>query len=315
MRRWPLLAGLAAAGLALLAAGLAAAPAPAAPPPATVRVAVIGDYGWAGPDEAAVAALVAGWAPDFVLTVGDNNYEDGAASTIDPNIGQYYHAFIYPYSGGYGAGAAANRFFPALGNHDWVAPNAQPYLNYFGLPGNERHYDFARGAVHVFVVDSDPHEPDGIAMTSTQAVWLQAALAASTEPWNLVTMHHPPYSSGLHGSTAALQWPYAAWGATAVLAGHDHHYERILRGGIAYFLDGTGGRPLYPAGPPYRVPVVGSQVIYNARHGAMLIEASPTRITFKFINDMGAVIDTYSLDKPFVATHWIHLPLVLSSQN
>src|SRR5215813_1931282 len=45
-----------------------------APPDARIRFAVIGDYGSAGPDEAAVARLVRGWTPDFVVTTGDNNY-------------------------------------------------------------------------------------------------------------------------------------------------------------------------------------------------------------------------------------------------
>ena len=26
-----------------------------------------------------------------------------------------------------------------------------------------------------------------------------------------------------------MQWPYTAWGATAVLSGHQHSYERINR--------------------------------------------------------------------------------------
>jgi tartrate-resistant acid phosphatase type 5 len=314
MRRWLVLVGLAAAGLSLLAAGLgSAAPGPATRAAGTVRVAVIGDYGSAaayGPDEAAVAALVASWAPDFVLTVGDNNYEDGAASTIDANIGQYYHGFIYPYTGTYGAGAAVNRFFPSLGNHDWSTIGAQPYLDYFALPGNERYYDFAWGPLHIFTVDSDSNEPDGIVVTSTQAAWLQQGLAASTEPWNLVTMHHPPYSSGIHGPTPALQWPYAAWGADAVFAGHDHHYERILRDGIAYFVDGSGGRPLRPAGGPYTVD--GSQSINWQDHGAILVEASSTHISFQFISANGSVLDTYTLDKPSVPTDFTRLPLLMS---
>ena len=51
------------------------------------RFAIIGDYGEDGPDEAAVAAMVAGWNPDWVVTTGDNNYPSGSALTIDPNIG------------------------------------------------------------------------------------------------------------------------------------------------------------------------------------------------------------------------------------
>src|SRR4051812_48198823 len=66
--------------------------------------AVIGDFGRAGSNEQAVAALVTSWNPSFIITVGDNNYDEGKASTIDQNIGQYYHAWIAPYTGAYGPG-------------------------------------------------------------------------------------------------------------------------------------------------------------------------------------------------------------------
>ncbi len=85
-----------------------------------------------------MAVLIKNWDPDLIITTGDNNYPDGAADTIDENIGQYFHEFIAPYKGSYGEGAQENRFFPSLGNHDWHSPDAQPYLDYFTLPGNER---------------------------------------------------------------------------------------------------------------------------------------------------------------------------------
>jgi len=263
-------------------------------PPGTLHFAVIGDYGSAGQPELDVANLVRSWNPDFVITTGDNNYSIGAATTIDANIGQYYHEFIYPYTGAYGAGAAFNRFFPTLGNHDWGTTNAQPYIDYFSLPGNERYYEFVWGAVHFFVIDSDPQEPDGILSSSIQGQWLQARLAASTAPWKLVYLHHPPYSSGAdHGSTPELQWPYQAWGANAVLAGHDHTYERIRRDGIPYFVNGLGGQSI----GSFRSPISGSQIRYRGDYGAMLVYASEADISFQFIARTGAVIDTYTLSK------------------
>jgi hypothetical protein len=69
-----------------------------------VRFAVIGDYGQAGRPEQDVANLVKSWDPDLIITAGDNNYPTGSAATIGQNIGQYYHDFIYPYTGAYGAG-------------------------------------------------------------------------------------------------------------------------------------------------------------------------------------------------------------------
>ena len=128
---------------------------PAPTPINSVRFAVIGDYGLAGEHLDAVAKLVKNWQPDIILTVGDNNYPEGEAATIDENIGAYFHEFIFPYTGVYGEGAQENRFFPALGNHDWNTLGAQPYLDYFPLPGNERYYDFVWGPVHFFAIDSD----------------------------------------------------------------------------------------------------------------------------------------------------------------
>jgi tartrate-resistant acid phosphatase type 5 len=254
-----------------------------------VAFAIIGDFGKAGPAEADVAALVHGWTPEFILTTGDNNYDEGAASTIDENIGQYYGDFIAPYRGRFGAGARENRFFPALGNHDWRATDLKPHTDYFALPGNERYYTVSIGPVDVFVVDSDRHEPDGIDTGSRQAQWLRQALAAADGPWKLVVMHHPPYSSGDHGSSEALRWPYREWGATAVVAGHDHHYERIETDGMLYFVNGLGGNPnRYEV----KTPLPGSVVRYNGDHGAMRVWADAQGLRFEFVTRAGVVIDT-----------------------
>jgi hypothetical protein len=265
--------------------------------------AIIGDFGLDGTDEARVATLVKSWNPDFIITTGDNNYPSGAAATIDTNIGKYYAEFIYPYTGAYTKTATTNRFFPSLGNHDWYTTNAQPYLDYFTLPGNERYYDFVWGPAHFFAVDSDSNEPNGISSSSTQATWLQTQLAASTSCWNLVYFHHAPYSSGPHGSNPILQWPFQTWGADAVYAGHDHDYERIVLSGFPYFVNGSGGGALYAFG----TPVVGSEARYNNKHGAMRVTATLTALTHEFINVDGSVKDTFTQSGGCSA---IYFPLV-----
>lgn len=271
-----------------------------------VTLAVIGDFGDAGTPEADVANLVHGWNVDYVLTTGDNNYPGGAASTIDANIGQYYQPYIGNYVGSYGPGAAQNRFFPVPGNHDWNTGTLQPYVDYFTLPGNERYYDVELGPIHLFALDSDSREPDGRSATSTQAIWLQTALANSSAPWNLVTLHHPPYSSSnVHGSDPTMQWPFAAWGATAVLAGHDHTYERLQQDGIPYFVNGLGGRSIYDLGNP----VPGSIVRYNLDYGAMRLEANPHCLNFSFYSRGGSLIDSITLYKPDFFNNQTYLPL------
>ncbi|MBC8163417.1 MAG: metallophosphoesterase [Roseiflexaceae bacterium] len=266
--------------------GQPTAAATASPPPVT-RLAVISDYGTASPNEARVAELVKSWQPDYVLTTGDNNYPAGEASTIDANIGQFYHEFIAPYQGSYGAGATTNRFFPVLGNHDLQTAQGQPYFDYFTLPGNERYYAVDLGPARIYALNSMPGEQDGIAADSIQGRWLQQQLAASAACWNITLMHHPPFSSGLHGSSDWMQWPFADWGADLVLAGHDHSYERIIQQGIPYLVNGLGGGAVYDLGPP----VDGSQLQFNQAYGALLIELDRATLRFQFISVDGTVVD------------------------
>src|SRR5205823_5212643 len=118
------------------------------------------------------------------------------------------------YTGAYGAGAATNKFFPALGDGDYSATaGITPYLNYFSLPGNERYYDFTMGPVEFFILNDNSGEPDGRTSDSPQAAWLQSELANSTATWKLVILHHPPYQSG--GSNTTNRWPFQQWGASA----------------------------------------------------------------------------------------------------
>jgi hypothetical protein len=164
------------------------------------------------------------------------------------------------------------------------------------------------GPVHLFALDSDIHEPDGRTASSIQASWLQSQMTSSIAPWRLVTLHHAPYSSSsLHGSDPFLQWPYADWGATAVLAGHDHTYERIHQDGILYFVNGLGGRNIYNFGNP----VPGSVVRYNLDYGAMRLEASPLCINFSFYSRAGSLIDSITLFKPDYFENQLYLPLTV----
>jgi tartrate-resistant acid phosphatase type 5 len=270
-----------------------ASPSSQAAAPVAIRIAVIGDYGSGRKPEGDVADLVKSWSPNFIITTGDNNYPSGAADTIDENVGKFYHEFIADYQGQFGSGADQPRFFPTLGNHDWDSQNAKPYLDYFNLPGNERYYDFIWEPVHVFILDSDPREPDGIRQNSNQADWLRQKLSESKQPWNLVVMHVPPYSSGPEGHITWMRWPYKDWGASAVLAGHDHAYERLTVDGLPYLVNGLGGGAVYDFG----TILDESQFRYNSDYGAMLITADSQRITFEFYNRSRQLVDSYSIQK------------------
>lgn len=242
----------------------------------TVTFAVIGDYGLAGRGATAVSNLVDGWQPDFIVTTGDNNYPNGAASTINRNVDQYYGAYVED-----------GRFFPSLGNHDWRTQAGQPYFDYFpidqnpandGSSGNERYYDFVQGPVHFFVLNSLPQEPDGVTETSKQAQWLQTELADSTTAWQVVVFHHAPYASGRHGNSEWMQWPFAEWGIDAVLTGHEHHYERLTVDDIPYIVNGLGGK----GRRSFQEIHPNSEVRFNQDDGAMWVQASETQLLLTF---------------------------------
>jgi hypothetical protein len=268
------------------------------------RFAILGDFGVDNANELAVANLVkTNFQPEFVVTVGDNNYI--GATNIDEAIGKYYHQFIGNYAGGFGAGASSNRFFPALGNHDYEAGTGYAaHTNYFTLPGNERYYDFVRGPVHFFILNSDSNEPNGNTATSTQALWFSNRINSSTSPWRIVICQDPPYSSTQ--SLLWMRWPFEEWGASIVVSGDSHNYERLVRGELTYVVNGTGGTGLAGFG----TPIAGSMVRYGADHGAMLVTATATNIVYEFwsVAGGGTLIDRFS-------DQWMPSIAVMSATN
>lgn len=249
------------------------------------RFAAIGDFGRTTPYAQGTANTVNSWNPDFVVATGDDNY---TSAGYDENVGKFYHQYIGNYRGKYGAGSSTNRFISALGNHDWDSIKA--YQAFFTFPGNERYFDVAFGDIRFFVIDSDKREPDGTSPDSVQGQWLKNALARSTSPYNMVVFHHAPYSSAKHANVGYMRWPFKDWGADAVIAGHDHDYERLIEGGLLYFVDGAGAGPR-SAGSPIK----GSQFLDNTDSGALLIESNDRFMTFQYQLRSGKVIDTYTV--------------------
>jgi tartrate-resistant acid phosphatase type 5 len=302
---------LAPSGTGRASAGASASTAATSSAPAGTQLtfAVIGDYGTADSHESAVASLVASWKPAFVIATGDDYYSGAGGSgtgRYDQSTGAYYGRWLKDiHTTGHRLPmglARVNAFFPAMGNHDYsdALPSPGTYLTYFTLPGagfantsgSERYYDYVEGPVHFFVLDSNQQEPAGTSATSKQAQWLKTQLAASTSPWNIVYDHHPPYSSdSTHGSTSWMQWPFAAWGADVVISGHAHVYERVMRNGIVYFVNGLGGAGRHAFGSK----VQGSAVRFDQDWGAQRASVTSTTLDFEFRTVSGAFIDSWHL--------------------
>jgi predicted phosphodiesterase len=261
----------------------------------TTRIAIIGDYGSGNEHQAAVSLAVKSQNPDYIFSVGDNNY--GLASELNSRVGRYYGDYILRPTGLSGAdlrSAISNRFFPALGNHDWDA-GIRAYTDYFSLPGNERYYQVhitehelsSTSLVDMFVVDSDRREPDGNTPGSIQEQWLKKSLLASTGPWKVIVMHEPAYTSpSRHTSSRNMRWAFT--GATLVLQGHNHFYERLQVDKLTYVTTGNGGKNLYQLTGPRKD---GSVMLNTEHYGYVLLDATPTTLTLTAHTSTGGVID------------------------
>ncbi|MGZ8567413.1 MAG: metallophosphoesterase [Actinomycetota bacterium] len=183
-----------------------------------------------------------------VLTLGDNQYEDGELQ-----------GFQGTYAASWGRVKAITR--PSPGNHDYHVSGAAGYYAYFGpLAGDpaKGYYSFDVGAWHLIALNSNCDEVGGCDDGSSQGEWLSADLAAHASACTLAYWHHPRFTSGDHGNDDAYD---AFWrilydgGADIVLNGHDHDYERFAPqdpdqqadpNGIRGFVVGTGGKSLRP---------------------------------------------------------------------
>jgi calcineurin-like phosphoesterase family protein len=225
-----------ALGVLLVCALVGAAARPAAPAPTAVTLLAAGDIAsCASTGDEATAAILARQ-KGTVAVLGDAVYERGTAEE-----------FRDCYAPTWGRFRARTR--AALGNHEYGTPSAAPAIAYFGLPARGW-YAYSLGAWRIVVLNSNCSQVGGCGAGSPQWRWLRSELAARPRRCTLAYMHHPRWSSGLHGSDGTMSelWRLLASArADVVLAGHDHHYERFAPiDGIRSFVVGTGGKSHYP---------------------------------------------------------------------
>ncbi|NUO98730.1 MAG: alkaline phosphatase [Nonomuraea sp.] len=271
---------------------------PTDPPGDTFTVAAAGDIAeqcTAGSSSCVhpkTAALVEAMNPEFVITMGDNQYDDARLS----DFRNYYDKTW---------GRFKARTHPVPGNHETYDPAGSEagYKSYFGAiayPQGKSYYSYDRGNWHFVALDSNHFDQ------SAQLTWLKSDLAATTKPCVAAYWHHPLFSSGEHGndpvSRPVWQALYAA-GAELVLNGHDHHYERFgpqnpsaqadAATGIVEVLGGMGGAS------PYQIENVqpNSQKRLSGTFGVLKLAFTANTFGWQLIGTDGSVKDsspTYS---------------------
>jgi hypothetical protein len=250
--------------------------------PNSVRMGVIGDSGTGDRAQYEVAAQFVKeherFPFDFVIMLGDNMY--GSERPSD-----FVQKFEIPYKPLLDAGV---KFYASLGNHD--DPNIQRNYKPFNMNG-ERYYSFTKGPVRFVVLDSNYMDPK-------QLAWLERELSSSTEPWKISYFHHPLYSSGeRHGSEidlrAQIEPLFLKYGVSAVFAGHEHFYERIVpQKGIAYFTSG-GAAKLREGNIKAFSPLTAAG--FDTDRSFMIVEIAGDDLFFQTFSRVGKTVDTGSV--------------------
>jgi tartrate-resistant acid phosphatase type 5 len=272
-----------------------------------VNFLVVGDWGRHGTEHQRDVAVqmgksAAALGSRCVVSVGDNFYEDGVASTADP---QWRSSFEEIYQ----APSLQIPWYVALGNHDYRgSPQAQVEYTqksarwrmpdrYFKIGGANI------GAPHLdlFFIDTSPlvhkyrNGVEGVIAANVAAQdidaqirWLDQELGLSTAAWKLVIGHHTLRSGGSqHGETVEvielIEPLLQKHRVQAYVNGHDHDLQHIRRDGVDYVCTGAGSevRPVQP---------VEGTLFCAARSGFTSLTSSADSLHLEFRDYTGAAL-------------------------
>ncbi len=290
-----------------LAGRLMSSPLYAADPFAgAVNFAVVGDWGRGGrPDQVqvaqqmAIACKKAGAA--FVVSVGDNFYENGVASVEDPQWQQTFEKV-------YNAPSLQIPWYVILGNHDYRG-NCQAELDYgkthprWNMPA--RYYTHvypidASSSLECFFIDTTPliseykTEADMKAIftqdVDRQLKWLDQSLTASKAQWKLVFGHHPIYSAGTgHGNQQDMidrVLPILQnYNIQGYFSGHDHDLQHLKDDDLNYYISG-GGSEHRPVKTTHEIQ------FGQATSGFLLVSVRHNDMHVRYIDNLGNTIYT-----------------------
>jgi predicted MPP superfamily phosphohydrolase len=197
-----------------------------------VRIAAVGDVGEGEEEEWQTA-----WAIDHLsfddarydalLLLGDNVYPDGDPARLEYTVFRPFTIVL----------EAGTKLLAIVGNHD--AGYADEQASRLGMPGTW--WTTTIGDVRIIGLDSNRIEDPA------QLGFLEETLRHADEPWTIVAIHEPPYSSGYQGSNLAVRDRFgplfARYGVQLVLSGHEHDFQRTVPiDGVTYIVSGAGGR-------------------------------------------------------------------------
>ncbi|MBI2601505.1 MAG: metallophosphoesterase [Deltaproteobacteria bacterium] len=218
---------------------------------------------------------------DGLLFLGDHFYFEGVSSTEDP---QWEEKLEKPYSL---PCLGKAKIFPVFGNHDYRG-NVNAFIEYsrknqrWSVP--HRFYSVKFGDL-LKVVAFDSSVPDWCFSSKHCAVdFLQEQLDGSTR-WQIVTAHHPLFSSDARGYSYTGNTPYGVlmrWlfcdKFDVWLSGHSHRMEHLKAASCGHqLISGGGGGDLDPDSR-----TDGTVRFSSPQHGFLELEVSKDAMQMRF---------------------------------
>ncbi|CAL9126287.1 unnamed protein product [Musa acuminata var. zebrina] len=250
---------------------------------------------------------------DFVVSTGDNFYENGLTGITD-------EAFQDSFTNIYTAESLQKQWYSVLGNHDYrgdVLAQLSPVLQ--GVDSRWlclRSFVLNAEIVDFFFVDTTPfvdhywintegHHYDWREVTPRQTYIssllkdLDSALEASRATWKVVVGHHTIRSVSIHGDTKELQTSLLpvlkTHGVDLYLNGHDHCLEHISSNDspIQYLTSGGGSKSWRGVFNPSSDKL---RFFYDGQ-GFMSLQLTKTAADVVFYDAFGSVLHIWRVTK------------------
>ncbi|KAI3455117.1 hypothetical protein Pfo_011780 [Paulownia fortunei] len=285
----------------------------------TLRFLVVGDWGRKGDFNQSQVALQMGRIGeeldiDFVVSTGDNFYDNGLKGEDDPN-------FLDSFTNIYTAKSLQKQWFSVLGNHDYrgdAVAQLSPFLRKIDSRWLcLRSFVVNAEIAELFFVDTTPfvngyftnpedHKYDWRGVSPVKSYTanllkdLDSALKESRARWKIVVGHHAIRSVGHHGDTQELvQQLLPILQANKVdlyMNGHDHCLERISdnKSPIQFLTSGAGSKAW--RGDVNTSNEEGLKFFYDGQ-GFMSVQLTQSDVETVFYDVFGRVLHRWSMSK------------------
>ena len=236
-------------------------------------IGAVGDWGSARNDnwEETVDLMISN---KINLALGLGDYSYGSVSEFEPVVDTLKAAGI-PFKG-------------VQGNHD-----SSSYARLFGQPSMIHAFD--AGQSRIILLNTEESY-------SSNTQFLEDQLKNTKQPWKIVAMHNPLYSSPSNHPeekelAGRLQPLFDQYGVDLVIYGHNHNYERIkLPDKPTVFIQaGTGGESHYD--------IKGSRSDGGVEfqddndYGFVKLTINSNTLSGQFISHGGKILDSFSMVK------------------